>query len=637
MTTFSHQDLNRLVLREIPLFKDLPSRALDRLLTCFNLLVYPKGYRILKQGTQTNNAFYLIRSGQVCVSIRDKQGGDRILHIFERGSIFGEMEILTGAPVSASVETLFDTECWVLSRHDFNKALEQNPQMGVQLSILLSQRLAEQNRISYLRPTRHVISVAGAGSSEESAFLSLNLAATLAGETRSPVCLVDMDSYRSPMEKLLGHRPIREVSQVLTNGPYLRTEAIDDATPRVSHGFSVIGLKPARSERASLDSSIIPRLLAYLRARYTYIIIDVGQAPDQLTLKALEQSDAVLRIDGGRWPRAPERPGLYEDILVHIGPREEGIHADASVHLSASALRDFLNRGRPAISAEPRGTLAREISSLGRRARNAQVGLALGSGTALGWCHAGVLKVLDREGIPIDMIAGSSMGAGMGALYAMGMSTDDIYALAESVDRKMVNSWFDYNLPFPKNGLIRGELLEDYLHAIFGDTEFKHLPIPFVAIGTDVVTGGKVVMREGPIYKAIRASSSIPGIFRMAEWQGRYMLDGGVFEPVPVQTLREAGIPRVIAVNTSQDPRENASYLERKPKHFNIFDIILRSSEIFLHRRSRSHESQGDVNINPEIERISWRELWRSQELIECGEAAAEAVLPEINKLLEED
>lgn len=656
-------DLNRAVLRQINLFKDLPNRALDRLLGSFNLLRYPKGFKVLRQHSRSNNALYLIRSGSVRVLVADARSGqERIVCFLARGDVFGEMEILTGELIAATVETVFDSEFWVLSQEDFNSILFDYPQMAVRLATMLSKRLHESNQLRFLRPTHHVLAVAGAESAEQAAFISVNLAATLAGDTAGPVAILDLSPPAGPMERLLGHRALEDPAKILSSGSYLLPEGIDRALVRTPHGFSVIGLKPGPEERQRANDSLMPRLLSYLRELFAYVVVHAASMPDPMALRALGQCDLVMRLPGGAWPESYGRPGggpsgerspgtpppvraavpdgraapQVIDLALTSEGEETGA-GDVAVPIRPWVLEAFLSSGTPVGASHPGEEEDRGLQKLSRHARNARIGVALGSGTALGWCHVGVLKVLEREHIPIDMIAGSSMGACIGGLRAMGMSLDDICELARAVDQEAIRKWFDYNLPFPRDGLLKGDQMEAFLFNLFAQTEFSDLTIPLRVVATDVVTGQRVVLREGLVYKALRASSAIPGIFRMAELDGRHLADGGISESVPAQTLRDEGIQRIVAVSTTQPPEETAKTLARTGGQLNIFEILMRATEILLYKRSKAHDARGDVNINPLIHGIRWNELWRGPELIDCGQEAAEASVGELRKLMSED
>lgn len=164
----------------------------------------------------------------------------------------------------------------------------------------------------------------------------------------------------------------------------------------------------------------------------------------------------------------------------------------------------------------------------------------------------GVLKVLEREGIGVSAIAGSSIGAIVGGAYAAGFPLPRIEEewLRTSLSRVVRT----YLPAFPRAGLSSGTELERYLRSIFGDLRIEELEIPFAAVATDLDTGEAVIIREGPLVEALRASSAIPGIFRPARWRGRILVDGGMVEPVPVRPCRELGAEVIIGVDVNPKP-----------------------------------------------------------------------------------
>lgn len=179
-----------------------------------------------------------------------------------------------------------------------------------------------------------------------------------------------------------------------------------------------------------------------------------------------------------------------------------------------------------------------------------KIGLALGSGSARGWAHVGVIRALEEAGVTIDYIAGTSAGALVGAVYASGR-VDLLEDAGLQFSRKHILSLSDPVLPI--SGLIDGVKITDFIHQYVLDKPIESLPLPLAIIATDLNTGDEVVLREGNIVEAIRASISIPGIFKPVR-KGDYLLvDGGLINPVPVRTLREMGADFVIAVDLNCD------------------------------------------------------------------------------------
>ncbi|MCR4404612.1 MAG: patatin-like phospholipase family protein [Candidatus Acetothermia bacterium] len=184
------------------------------------------------------------------------------------------------------------------------------------------------------------------------------------------------------------------------------------------------------------------------------------------------------------------------------------------------------------------------------------VGLALSSGGPRGAAHAGVLRVLEEHGIPIDIIVGTSMGAMVGGAYAAGVPIARVEEEWLKTDLLRVAKSF---LPtFPLRGWSSGSNILKMLQALLGDVRIEALPIKFAAVATDIDTGNEVVLQEGPLVEAIRASSSIPGLFVPVEHEGRLLVDGGLVNPLPVDVARRLGAEIVIAVDLGYYPQRNA-------------------------------------------------------------------------------
>ncbi|MCF2969659.1 patatin family protein [Synechococcus sp. Nb3U1] len=181
-----------------------------------------------------------------------------------------------------------------------------------------------------------------------------------------------------------------------------------------------------------------------------------------------------------------------------------------------------------------------------------KIGLALGSGGARGWAHIGVIRALERAGIPIDYIAGASIGAFVGAIYAAG-ELDELEEFVRDLNWKMILSLFD--VVFPTCGLLDGNKIYDLLTEHLQELCIEEAGIPFCCVATDLITGKEVLLRSGKMADAVRASISIPGIFTPFAHEGLYLGDGGIVNPVPVQVVRDMGADIVIAVNLNHmDP-----------------------------------------------------------------------------------
>ncbi len=264
-----------------------------------------------------------------------------------------------------------------------------------------------------------------------------------------------------------------------------------------------------------------------------------------------------------------------------------------------------------------------------------RVGLALGNGYARGLAHIGVLEVFEREGIPVDMIAGTSIGALVGALYAGQMDAGTIKKRAVQLDWMSMTSMVDLTLP--RSGFISGRKITNFLHQIIGDARFRDLKIPLACVATDIITGEEVVLNEGSVLEAIRASISIPVIFSVAKKQGRYLVDGGLVNPVPVSVLKTMGADFIIAVDLTPDRDERVRHITRNnevDREPGMFQVIRQSIYINSYHISRTVCKGANTIIRPHVANIGPGEFTRARECILEGELAATDSIPGIKRQL---
>lgn len=250
------------------------------------------------------------------------------------------------------------------------------------------------------------------------------------------------------------------------------------------------------------------------------------------------------------------------------------------------------------------------------------VGLALGGGMARGCAHVGVLRELERHGIPIDLLAGTSVGSLIGGAYCAGMTPDQIEQLALTI------RWSDLGRPTVSLlGFYNSERTEDYVRKNFPITEFEETRIPFGAVATDLQTGRMVVFTEGSIPLAIRASCAMPVFYTPVMVNGRMMVDGGLVGHIPASVARMMGADIVIAVDV------NSQHLPI-PQPTNMFTIMSQALSVMGRSAVSYIYSDADIIVRPEIERVRPDDLSKAAEMIEAGEVAVRRVIPKIKKLL---
>jgi NTE family protein len=279
------------------------------------------------------------------------------------------------------------------------------------------------------------------------------------------------------------------------------------------------------------------------------------------------------------------------------------------------------------------GKIMRSVQAFGRelsRKSNAAeakripaIGVALGGGFARGLAHIGVLKVLEEEGIPIRMIAGTSVGAIMGAAYCSGLTIEELKEVAHKVRFTTFARW-----TLSRYGFATTDRMISFLARTLKVQTFEELRIPLGVVATDFNTGKGVVFTSGPIVDPVRASCAYPGMFLPVEIRGRCLVDGMLSHPIPTRPLREMGAERVLAVHLRGQWSKTSA-----PRHF--FDVIGQSFAIAQDMTSSLWRSAADVVIEPDVAGFDYDDFKRADELIRVGELAMRRALPEVRKWLE--
>ncbi len=251
------------------------------------------------------------------------------------------------------------------------------------------------------------------------------------------------------------------------------------------------------------------------------------------------------------------------------------------------------------------------------------VALALGSGGDRGFAHIGVIKALEANHIKVDMVLGTSAGSVVGALYAGGYDGDALEKLALEMDRGKLK---DY--AFSRRGYVRGEQLQDFVNRALKNRSIEQLDKPFVAVATQLGSGRRVAFNRGNTGMAVRASSSIPGVFYPVLISGEEYVDGDLKEPVPVTLAREMGADFIIAVDISQQPKDH-------PELGDIIDILKQSLRIMRQSILSQDLKSAQVVIRPEIGVTPEIDAASKLRLIKIGEDATTAAMPMIREWLQ--
>lgn len=325
----------------------------------------------------------------------------------------------------------------------------------------------------------------------------------------------------------------------------------------------------------------------------------------------------------------------YDHVLLH-GPAPDALREVAEV-VSLGGLPSFRREDEAALQARLLPATTPAGAAVGRVARSVgglRVGLALGAGSLRGYAHFGVLRALDRLGLTADVLAGTSVGGAAATLVALGHDPDAAAALFDRAAAVLVRP------TVPRHGLFSSRALRRFYREVAGDRLLEELPVPLGLVAADLLTGREVVLRRGPVWQAVLATCSIPGIYP-AQAVGDYLLvDGGIVEPVPVAAAASLGADVVVAVKLvgAEPPLERDGEAApgdgRRPS---AVGAILRSLEL-MQTRIGIHPGGAtvvavDVEL-PEVRGGGLRRFGEGRRYVDAGEAALEAALPRLTAAL---
>jgi NTE family protein len=256
-----------------------------------------------------------------------------------------------------------------------------------------------------------------------------------------------------------------------------------------------------------------------------------------------------------------------------------------------------------------------------------KIALVLGGGAARGFAHVGVIRALEQERIPIDMIVGTSVGSLIGAIYASDANSFELEWTAFTLEKEHI---FDYGIMSAVMGMgpVKGDKLEGFVKARIRTPLVEQLKVPFAAVATDLNRGTRVILDRGPVFKAIRASCSIPGIFEPLAYEGKLLVDGGVVENIPISVAREKGADIVIAVDIS----ENVTNF----KITNMLDVMMQSVNIMFNEIVMAKKKDADVLITPAVGDVGMLDFTQKKKCMQAGIEATRKAIPAIHKAIED-
>jgi NTE family protein len=378
--------------------------------------------------------------------------------------------------------------------------------------------------------------------------------------------------------------------------------------------------------------------LSYLTNDYHYIVASLTGQPDEFITETLRQSDVVHIVAAGDEPHLKMAAGLIgslesssgeSDSRVRVIVSESGAAKRMTSSERTAVLKHPIYATLPEADTSEDSEYSRVIRRIAREIGERLIGLALGSGAALSMAHIGILKVIEKENIPIDIVVGTSMGAVIGALWASGKSGSDMERIMGAFKKK-IQTFRMIDLTFPSKGVLKGREVKRFLVSFFGKTTFRDLRMPFKVVCCDIETREEVVLEDGSLADAVMASVAIPGAFEPVMIGGRMLVDGGIINPLATSVLMKRGVSKIIAVNTLPSPED---IQQSKKKVTNILDIIVNTLQASEYLLAEMSCQDVDIAMHPILPTVDWYEFYEYPRVIERGVQEALKFLPQLREL----
>lgn len=543
------------------------------------------GATVITEGDRLRE-MYVVKSGAAEVFVADRHGVEQRVGGVSAGSTLGEMSLLTGQPASGTVRAAEPLELYVVREADFNRLTERFPSVYRNVGAILSRRLALTNRLAAGAAPARVTALRAGGSPP---LLPVALAASVAWHTRASTLL------------LVHGRGAAEIEALRAPSP--------QAGSGETHACAVV---------AAVDG--LPTDFDELAATYANILVltdDADRRVDGLRTLDLVGGHSAPVGNASYTVRAWASPG------ERVGPSSDGVvNVPELVPADQAALRDGVLPPTTA-AGKAIGWVARDLAHL-------KVGVALGAGSVRGFAHFGVLRELERAGVFPDCIAGTSVGAAAGGLYAFGLDPDEAAELFVSCGPAL------FRPRISTKSFLSSRGLRNFIRGVGGDVLIEDLNTPFAAVAADIETQREVVFRRGLLWQAVVASISIPGIYP-ANRIGRYtVVDGGIVNPVPCSTAGDLGADVVIGVRLGAklaQPDSDAAATAARGRPPSAVTSILRSIEMMQSRLAPEATDPATLMIRPELPEIPsgrLRSFDAGLRYVDDGAAATREALPRL-------
>lgn len=669
-------DINKeIILNEIPLFSNLTPFQRNIIKNRSVIQEFKKGQVIYEEGSPAS-ALYCLILGRVEIYIKDDAGVKKTLEYLHRGKFFGMISLLTDEPHSVTAKVMNDCALLVIKKEDFDFIIKRIPALAIDLSRTLSRRLKRKDNHRKTIFESTVLSVFSSYSQAGKTIYALNLSLSLKKETNKSVIILDIapfgKTHTLPLRLDTGEERIFKLFGPNADSP----NSIGNFIVKGKFGADIACFHYQPEDERCIG--IFVGILSQLVNDYHYILLDLPSSMNPVILSILNQSDLIQILTSPGPDDLNSTHHLVEQLKNEFNFNSEKIKIIINEYklsrLTHEDQVDILNKDvfatLPKIDFEsgPRLVLdspdceySKAVRRIARTLGDALVGLVLGVGVGYGFCHIGVLRVIEQEKIPIDVITGSSIGAIIASLWATGKSSDEILEItSEFSEPKSI--WGLVDFTFPRLGFLKGNKLQKFLKRHLGNKTFYDVKVALKVIASDVRRKEPRVFDKGLLVDAIMASCAMPGVFTPFKFKNELLVDGGIINPLPTEPLIKMGVKKIIAVNVTPSRedimRQYAKIKEeitvtlpqdlKKRRWFNfkedlknafknnIIELIFSSVEILQSEVALKEALLADVVLHPDTSGMYWLELHRSKEFAKRGEEEARRQLNKIMQVVNE-
>jgi len=551
----------------------------------------PQGKELFYQG-DPGDSFFLVISGRLHAAVQSKNGNERVVGEVRRGEVVGEMAMFTGENRSATVYATRNSELVKFSKRAFERIIALHPNIMMRMTQTIIKRLQKAHSSSQV--TTSVMNIAIVPASPDI--------------------------------------PLTDFANRLTAALSAFGKTLHLNSKHLNNLLDIPGIAQTPE-----DAPNNIRLAAWLdeqETQYKVIVYETDMFASPWTKRCIQQADRILIVVRAN---ADPTPGKIERMLLGPGKSMTKAHRTlVLLHPDGNRLPSGTKQWLTARQVENHHHLRWDTDvGFGRLARflsGKAIGLVFGGGGARGCAHVGMIRALQEVSVPIDMIGGTSIGAAIAALYAMGLDYKNILRINRKIwiESKPFN---DYTLPIMS--LIKGRKFENIAKMIYGDTLIEDLWVNYFCVSTNLTTTEVVIHREGPLWKALRATASLPGIAVPLVDGNNLLVDGGVLNNLPVDIMRDLCGGSVIAVDVSPEKDLSVDYDQfpspwkvlwdrvfRSQKSLNvpnILDLLMRTTMVASIHQTNAVKIEADLYLQPPVDRFKLLDFKALDEIAEVG------------------